>query len=288
MRHSELKLFASHAVSERIAFRFLNLQGSDNSAAINWVIENTKGANKVFFRNCRNGMNPFIRFPQAQLFGEIEGVYPKKDYIELLNAQPDYLAQIDAFFLSYESVDLTVLNKVSGRRLSAGYEDRVERNVYIQRNFINWFASCWQQTVNRFGTKNLQEPQPISFIAEMLRLSKMWKANLINSHDSKFIEDHNLTILRYEDWCSNTSYRQNLSAELGFTGGKLEVDIVDDTGSASSWRNMLLLPQFRTMIGICLEDDELRTLVRDEYPDGFDTVMNTIDNSAKGGLVDNG
>jgi hypothetical protein len=294
MAHDNLKSFAAHADRSRIRFRFIGLRRSGNHGLISWVIQNTPGRNKVFYNNCRPTADPFVRFPQAQLFGSYEGTYQKKDYIRLLADQPDFLSRVNTFFISYEDVSLRALDTANVRPLSAGCDDHAPRNVYVLRDFANWAASFWPHLGRKIGSKDQNRGQPLRHMSEFMRMCEMWKDNMKLVRDPEFCEKHSITVLRYDDWISDEAYRRKALKAFSLTAKKIDIPEVSTFGGGSSfdglskqgdpqametserWKLMIETPQFRQMMLLCLSDDEFRAVFADEYPDSATKLMDAL------------
>jgi hypothetical protein len=298
MRYKELKQYASYADHDKITFRFLGLRRSGNHGVISWVIQNVAGTEKIFFNNCKAGHNPLIRFPQAQMSGKYAGIHQKAAYIKLLSDDESYLSQADALFCSYEDIDLKWLDHPANQPLSLGCEGSIKTNVYILRDFSNWFASFWAHLNRKKGAKNLDATQPLHFFAEITRMSEIWKQNLIRVQDSNYREKHNLKIIRYDDWATSADYRKTLLTDLELPGTTVDIPEVSTFGGGSSfdglskqsnpnqmkttqrWVPMLELPQFNKVIRLLLDDPEFCKALETAFPDSYYALTDTLKQAA--------
>ena len=113
--------------------------------------------------------------------------------------------------------------------------------------------------------------------------------------DPAFCERTNITVLRYDNWVRDESYRRQILKQLSLTARKIDIPEVSTFGGGSSfdglskqqdpsamqtdqrWKLMLEDAQFRQMMSLCLSDAEFRALYLDEYPDSAPQLIDALD-----------
>lgn len=253
--------------------RVFGMKRAGNHAVIDWLIRNSGAARYHFLNNCKPNKTPFesaLRFyTEAGSTRRGEAPFDRGDTAP------------DLFMASYEDLNLEDLlgEDAAARRLVWPHD--APRDVYVQRNFLNWLPSYLRLWRNR-GVD-----APSALCAKVFPAIETWKANH-RLHDSGAAK---IVVVEFEHWRSDPAYRRDLLAALGFAprdddisrvprnGGGSSFDGLDFDGKAQEmavgerWRTILDDPLCRGILQLAVSDAALRGTIRAQMPAAYDEIM---------------
>lgn len=234
-------------VANGAEYRVLGLRRSGNHAIISWIVRNFDGV----VVHCNDiapaaspgvPADPFAAYANIDLRGVSYWRYKKKllglakyslqrpEMISFVNQDPlvdkEALRRIphrDVLVLSYENQDVAHVfsHAFEERRVALAGESHRRYAVLILRDPYNLFASMLRGGYMHDGNSR-----------EIVRL---WKEHARSFLAGAVPEGPPCTMINYNRWCTDRTYRRNLHARLELPGTYFDHEQVPPTGGGSSF-----------------------------------------------------
>ncbi|SEP14613.1 hypothetical protein SAMN04490248_12918 [Salinihabitans flavidus] len=251
-----------------LVLRAFGMRRAGNHAMLNWLTRNAPGG-AVFLNNCTLRKSPFDSYASLEVNGERRSLR-RRAPLSSVTAQAGDGAML---VISYE--DHMPGPADAGRALTLGIDEaRVDRELILYRNFMNWSASL---------LKKLQGNARYGFTSRMrvmINALDKYRQGLELASDPQLSK---VLPVCYDSWLASETYRARVLGRLelplrdnslgdvqSYGGGssfQKDAAAPDQLATSERWQLMVPSPDYQVLLLTASQDERLLDLMGELMPE---------------------